>query len=46
MFFSLILDESNGLKIPDDPSHIFAIGVCHHQMKEYGQAFEALRWGD
>lgn len=33
-------------KIPDDPSHIYAIGICHQQMKDYSQALEALRWGE
>ncbi|WWD21507.1 hypothetical protein CI109_105993 [Kwoniella shandongensis] len=30
--------------LPDDPAHIYAIGLCQHQLKNFQEAHEALQW--
>ncbi|KAK8847416.1 hypothetical protein IAR55_005274 [Kwoniella newhampshirensis] len=30
--------------LPDDPAHIYAIGLCQHHLKNLPEAHEALQW--
>jgi len=32
-------------EIPDDPTAIYHMAICQHELKQFTQAHEALRWG-